>query len=328
MTNAPVALVAGGSRGLGLLIAEQLLRRGHQVAICARTEADLTRAEQSLRVHGTVRSYPCDVREPGQIDSLLEAVRRDLGPIEVLVTVAGIIQVGPAEALTEQHFQDAIDTMLWGPIRLARGVLPEMRERGHGRIGTVTSIGGKVSPPHLLPYAVAKFGAVGFSEGLSAELAGTGVTSTTIVPGLMRTGSHERAQFVGDPGAEYAWFGPAASLPLLTMSADRAARKIVNGVLSGRPLVTLTPLAKIGTRVHGVAPATTVRLLGLTNRLLPAAPQSESRHGDSPQGSADHTTLTGRRARTTLTRPARAAVGALTVLGSRAARRNNERGAS
>lgn len=323
MKHQPVALVAGGSRGLGLLIAEELLRRGHQVAICARTPVDLTRAEQSLRRHGSVRSYPCDVRDPDQIDALVARVRSDLGPVEVLVTVAGIIQVGPAEALTEQHFQDAIDTMLWGPVRLARAVLPEMRCRGHGRIGTVTSIGGKVAPPHLLAYAVAKFGAVGFSEGLTAELAGTGVTATTIVPGLMRTGSHERAHFVGDQGAEYAWFGPAASLPLLTMSAERAARKIVSAVLAGRPLVTLTPLAKIATRVHGLAPATTVRLLGLTNRLLPSAPPSSShRQGDD----AVPATLTGREARTTLSRPARAAVGALTVLGSRAARRHNERG--
>lgn len=145
-----------------------------------------------------MRAYVCDVREPDQIDDLISRVREDLGAVEVLVTVAGVIQVGPAAAMTEEHYQQAVDTMLWGPIRLARAVLPDMRERGHGRIGTVTSIGGKVSPPHLLPYAVAKFGAVGFSEGLSADLAGTGVSSTIIVPGLMRTGSHERAHFTGD----------------------------------------------------------------------------------------------------------------------------------
>ncbi len=323
MGHQPVALVAGGSRGLGLLVAGELLGRGHRVAICARTAADLERAERSLRTHGTVRAYVCDVRDPLQIDRLVADVRRDLGPVEVLVTVAGVIQVGPVEAMTEQHFQDAVDTMLWGPVRLARAVLPEMHERGHGRIGTVSSIGGKVAPPHLLPYAVAKFGATGFSEGLAVELAGSGVTATTVVPGLMRTGSHERAEFTGDHGAEFAWFGPAASLPLLTMSGERAARLIVRGVLAGRPLVTLTPMAKIGTRVHGVAPATTVRLLGLAGRLLPATPGAAL-----PGGSEHGRTVGGRRAGATLTRGARATVGALTVLGSRAARRYNQRGAA
>lgn len=316
MTPPPVALVAGASRGLGLLIARELLRRGHRVAICARTPADLARAEESLGRDGTVRAFPCDVREPEQIDRLVEQVRSALGPIDVLVTVAGIIQVGPAESMTEEHYRDALDTMLWGPIRLALAVLPGMRGRGHGRIGTVTSVGGRISPPHLLPYAVAKFGAVGFSEGLAADLAGTGVTSTTIVPGLMRVGSHERARFTGRPGAEFAWFGPAASLPLLTMSGERAARKIVGAVLAGRPVVTLTPLAKIATRAHGLAPATTVRLLGLNKRLLPSAPAAGE----------ESTTMTGVQARSTLSRPARAVVDVLTTLGRKAARRTNERG--
>lgn len=316
MTEHPVALVAGASRGLGLLIARDLLRRGHRVAICARSPADLDRAETLLEPHGTVRAIPCDIRDPAQIEQLVETVRTELGPVDVLVTVAGVIQVGPVDAVTEEHYRQAVDTMLWGPIRLAHAVLPGMQERGRGRIGTITSIGGRVSPPHLLPYAVAKFGAIGFSEGLTAELTGTGVTATTVVPGLMRTGSHERALFTGRQGAEFAWFGPAASLPVLTMSAERAARKTVDGVLGGRPVVTLTPLAKVAGRVHGLAPATTVRLLGLVNQVLPAAPPAA---GSSP-------TLTGAQARRTLSRPARLAVDVLTTLGRRAARRNNEHG--
>ena len=108
--------------------------------------------------------------------------------------------------------------------------------------------------PHLLPYSTAKFGAVGFTQGLSAELAGTGVTVTTVAPGLMRTGSHLRATFTGNHGAEYAWFAAGASMPLVSMDAERAARKIVDGVLGGRPMVVLTPLAKLGIRVAGAGP--------------------------------------------------------------------------
>src|SRR5690606_34151061 len=208
---------------------------------------------------------------------------------------------------TDEHYRDALDTMLWAPVRLTNAVLPTMRARGHGRIGTVTSIGGKLPPPHLLPYAVAKHGAVGFSETLAVELAGTGVTSTTVVPGLMRTGSHERAEFTGRQEAEYAWFGPAASLPLLTMSAERAARKLVDGVLAGRPHVFLTPMAKIGTRVHEVAPSTTVRLMGVMKRLLP----------DNPADADASREQLGRETLGALSRGAASVVGVLTTFGSR-----------
>lgn len=314
--DAPVALVAGASRGLGFLVARELLDRGHRVVISARSQDDLARAAALLTAHGPVTARAADLRDPEQITSLVAAVERELGPVEVLVSVLGIIQVGPAAAMTDEHYRDALDTMLWAPVRLTNAVLPTMRARGHGRIGTVTSIGGKLPPPHLLPYAVAKHGAVGFSETLAVELAGTGVTSTTVVPGLMRTGSHERASFTGRQEAEFAWFGPAASLPLLTMSAERAARKIVDGVLAGRPHVVLTPLAKLGMRVHGVAPATTVRLVGLVNRVLPEHP------GDAD---AEQPTL-GRQARRGLSRGAASVVGTLTALGSRAADRYNQRG--
>ncbi|MGB6021520.1 MAG: SDR family oxidoreductase [Ornithinimicrobium sp.] len=309
--NPSVALVAGASRGLGLLIARELLKRDYRVAICARDAEELTAAVGILSQFGSVRSYVCDVGDRTQVDRMVASIEADLGPVEVLVTVAGVIQVGPAESVTLEHFDEAISTMLWGPVQLAWAVLPGMRERGRGRIGTVASIGGSVSPPHLLPYATAKFAAVGFSEGLSAELSGTGVTSTTVIPGLMRTGSHERALFTGDAAREYAWFAPAASLPLLSMNAERAAATIVDGVLAGRPHVGLTPMTHVGIRVHGLAPSTTVRALGLVRRLLPVAPVEPV-----------PATVSGRAAAAALNSRV---VSGLTVLGSRAARRYNQR---
>lgn len=305
-----LALVMGASRGLGLLIARELLDRGHDVVITARDEEELGAAARRLEGRGRqVHARVCDVRDRAAVDTLVEEVESGIGPVDVLISVAGIIEVGPAEAMTPESFDDAIDTMTRGPIHAALAVLPGMRRRGRGRIGTVTSIGGMVSPPHLLPYATAKFGAVGFSDGLAAALSGTGVTATTVVPGLMRTGSHQRARFSGDAGAEYAWFGPAASMPLLSMDADRAARRIVRAVLSGRPMVVLTPLAWVGIRVRGLAPATTTRVMGWTGRLLPGVPSRGGRHA-----------VEGRDAASTVG----AVVRRLTTLGDKAARRNNE----
>lgn len=306
----PVAVVLGASRGLGFLIARELLDRGHRVVVAARDRAEVDEAVADLSGRGAVTGETCDVRDRHDVGELVGRVEHTLGPIEVLVTVAGIIQAAPAESLALHHFEDAIDTMAWGPINAAMTVLPHMRRRGRGRIGTVTSIGGMVSPPHLLPYATAKFAAVGFSDGLAAALSGTGVTATTIVPGLMRTGGHEHARFGGDPAAEYSWFTPAASLPILSTDADHAARRIVDAVLAGRPMVVLTPLAWLGIRVRGLAPATTTRVMGLFGRLLP----------DAPRG-AGARTVAGKEARG---RVQSRVVHALSRLGDRAARRTHE----
>lgn len=280
--------------------------------ICARDEAELDRAVQQLASWGhTARRYVCDVTDHKAVESLVQRVEQEVGPVEVAVHVAGVIQVGPLAALTREHFEQAIDIMLWGPVNLALAVLPGMRERRRGRIATVASIGGMLSVPHLLPYSTAKFGAVGFSQGLRAELAGTGISVTTIVPGLMRTGSHLRAQFTGNQAAEYAWFAPGASLPLVSMDAERAAAKIARGILDGKGVLLLTPLAKVAARFSGVAPATTGALMGVMARLLP----------DAPAGDSEGQTVEGHDARARLNS---AVVERLTVLGTRAAKRLNE----
>lgn len=312
-TVQPVALVMGASRGLGLLIAHELVARGHRVVISSRTEADLLSArEQLVRDHpgAQVDVRPCDVSDREAVLELVGDVESSVGPIEVLLTVAGVIQVGPAQAMTFEHFDSSLGIMLHGPINVTLPVVEAMRGRGHGRIGTITSIGGEVTPPHLWPYGVAKSGAVAFSEGLAAELSGTGVSATTVVPGLMRTGSHERAQFTGQGAKEYAWFGPAASLPLLSMDAGRAAGKIVDAVLAGDVRCELTPLTVLGTRFRGLLPGVTTHLMGLTSRLLPSA-------------SGPGETIEGHEAKRRL---GSSVVDALTTLGSRAAQRNNERG--
>ena len=268
--ESPIAFVAGASRGLGLLIARELGRCGYRLVICSRTETELRQAAERLRTEGyEVEAQVCDVTDNAAVIERVLRIEQEVGPIDVLVCVAGIIQVGPVESTTLGHFRAAIDTMLLGPVHLCLAVLPTMLEAGAGRIGVVSSVGGVVSVPHLLPYSVAKFGAVGLTEGLQAELSGTGVTATTIVPGLMRTGGHVHAQFVGDAAKDYAWFAPGASLPLLSVSAERAARRIVDGVLAGRSQVELTPLTWVGRRVHGLFPGPTSRLLGLVARAIP-----------------------------------------------------------
>lgn len=137
----------------------------------------------------------CDVTDRGQVEDLVRSVSERFGRLDVLVNNADIIEVGPVTAMTVDDFATAHDVMFWGMLYPTLAALPHLRRRHRGRIINITSVGGKISAPHLLPYNCAKFAAVGLSEGLRAELAGSGVSVTAVVPGLMRTGSHLRALF-------------------------------------------------------------------------------------------------------------------------------------
>ncbi|OMH31286.1 SDR family oxidoreductase [Tersicoccus sp. Bi-70] len=312
-----VALVVGASRGLGLLMARDLLEQGYRVVIAARNEQTLAAAAADLDPSGTrVLHRVADAGDPDAVADLVAFAERQ-GVLDVVVHVAGVIQVGPLAAMNRGHFREAIDIMTWGPINVALAAVPGMRARGHGRIGIVTSLGGKVSAPHLVPYSTAKFGAVGFTQGLAAELAGTGVTATTLVPGLMRTGSHLQAAFVGDVEKEYRWFSLGATLPLVAMPAERAAHKMVAATLAGKPVAAIGIAAQASTRFGGLAPSITVRGMGIFNRFLPGTTAS----GPNVR-SDDATTVKGEDARRRLASPL---VNFLTGLGHRAAQKNLER---
>lgn len=265
----PIALVAGASRGLGLAVARELGNAGQRVVITARTADDLRRATALLDAEGvSAIARVQDVGDAAAARELVADVETEHGPIETLITVAGMLKVGPLPDRAEDY-DEPIDTMLRGPINMVHAVLPRMRRRGHGRIGIVTSIAAIVPTPHLVPYTAAKYGAIGFAQGLTEELQGEPISVTTIVPGLMRTGGHWHADYTGRPGQEYAWFALLSSLPIISIAADRAAGIIVRGVLAGRTKIIFTPLARVGEVAYRISPRATVSLLGLTNRLLP-----------------------------------------------------------
>ena len=186
-----VAVVTGGSRGLGLALSRELARHSCRLVICARDEEELRRAERDLRSDGAeVTAVRCDITDDPAPRLLVDTALRSYGRLDIVVNNAGTIQVGPVEHASDADFESALRLMALAPARLVLAALPVMRDRGHGRIVNVTSVGGKVSVPHLLPYSMAKFAAVGLSEGLRAELGPGPVTVTTAVPGLMRTRSH------------------------------------------------------------------------------------------------------------------------------------------
>jgi short-subunit dehydrogenase len=138
-----------------------------------------------------------------------------------------------------------------------------------GNIVNITSIGGKVTVPHLLPYCCAKFAAVALSEGLSIELAPSGIRVTTIVPGLMRTGSHLNAQFKGRQSAEYGWFAAGAATPAISISAERSARSIVSATARGQKERILSLPAEVLANFSAITPSLSRAVLSAVNHFLP-----------------------------------------------------------
>ncbi|HEY9721435.1 MAG TPA: SDR family NAD(P)-dependent oxidoreductase [Oscillatoriaceae cyanobacterium] len=275
-----VCLVTGASHGLGYLIAGALAREGARLVICARHAELLESARRHLEAEGAeVLAVTCDVSDRAQVDALaVEAIAR-FGGLDVVVNNAGVLEVGPFETMHVDDFVHDLSVNFWGPFNVTMAVLPALVRSRIRRLVFIDSIGGRVAIPHLLPYSCAKFALRGFAEGLRTELAKAKIAVTVVLPGLMRTGSALNARFKGPARNEFTWFGVLASTPLTTMDAERAAERIVTALKRGEAEVTLSWQAKVLGLAHDLFPSTTMDLLGVVNRLLPAATSAETRQG-------------------------------------------------
>ena len=268
--NGKIVLITGGSRGLGLATAKEFAGEGAVVVICSRDLEELERAKVQIdAIGGSSHVFACDVSSAQQVNNLVARVQERVGPIDVLVNNAGIIKVGPLLNMIREDFEEAMDVMFWGIVNTTLGVLPSMLQRKQGSIINITSVGGKISVPHLLPYCCAKFAAMGFSEGLRTELAAEGIRVSTIVPGLMRTGSHLNATFRGNHLGEYGWFAAGAASPIVSIDAVRAARSIVRAAQLGTGEMVLSVPAKLLVGMQGLWPQMLADVLVLANRFLP-----------------------------------------------------------
>ena len=266
-------IIAGGSRGLGLALARELADQGARIVLVARSADDLAEAQRELmtRTGEDVLAIPADLTRPGEMEWVRDHVLARHGRIDVLINCAGIIQVGPIEHMTFDDFQRALATHFWAPLFAMNAVVPVMWEQGGGRIVNISSIGGKIAPPHLAPYAASKFALVGLSDALRAELTQTGIRITTVCPGLMRTGSHLNITVKGRHQEEFAWFAISDAMPLLSMGVRRAAHKIVEACRHGDARLTIGLPARLAVAADALAPNLVADLVGAASRLLPLA---------------------------------------------------------
>jgi NAD(P)-dependent dehydrogenase (short-subunit alcohol dehydrogenase family) len=249
----------------------------------------------------------CDVTDRDAVACAISDVLARRGRIDLLFNNAGTIQVGPLEHMTEDDFARAMRVHFWAPLYTSMAVLPTMRRQGAGRIVNIASIGGRVAVPHMAPYSASKFALVGLSSALRAELARDRVYVTTVCPGLMRTGSHVNAEIKGRHRSEYAWFAVAASAPLLSMDASRAARRIVDACRRGVAHLDLGLPTRLMSIAQAAMPELVADTMSVATRILPSPTDAT---GDQIRRGRDSTSVV--------------APSILTRLGDQASAANNE----
>jgi short-subunit dehydrogenase len=280
-----VALISGGSRGLGLEIARNICGRGGKVALLARDNDELAQAKSDLdRFKTEVLTIQCDLLESAQIQTAVQQTLQHFRKIDILINNAGTVEVGPIQHFQIKDFDREMRLHFWAPYILQFLVVPQMRAKGGGRIVNISSIGGRVAVPHMVPYSASKFALTGFSDSLRAELARDKIFVTTVTPGMMRTGSHVHATFKGDHAAEYRWFDWSRKIPFASISVERAARKIVNACARGKPVLVMPSSAYLIIAANAVFPNLIARVMTMFSRSLPS---QVSQSGNEPKSGAE-----------------------------------------
>jgi 2-hydroxycyclohexanecarboxyl-CoA dehydrogenase len=187
--NAPkIVIVTGAASGIGLGISRRFATGGHAVAMLDMQAEALEREAAKLRERGaTVLTQVVDVSRRSDIDAAYAAVRRQLGPIEVVIANAGIAGTQPFVTMTVEQWQRMLDVNLTGVFHTIQAALPDLIERKSGRIVTISSQSGQSGAPERVHYAAAKAGVIGLTKSLARELAKHGITVNTIPPSIVDT---------------------------------------------------------------------------------------------------------------------------------------------
>lgn len=267
-----VVVITGSDSGFGLIQARQVAEQGAIVVLAARNAEALEAAAEAVRREGApeAAAIPTDVSDPAEARRLIERVVERFGGIDVLINTAGLMLVGAEPTLTLDDMRRLMAVNFWGAVHTSMAALPHMRRARSGRIANVSSIGGRLALPHMIPYTASKFALAGYTKALRPEALRDGVYVTGIYPAPMRTGGHRHAWFKGDREAEYAWFSLGDVLPVAATSAESAARAAIRGIQGGDPEVIVGLGARLGIALDGLAPNWAAEAIGLLEGAFPA----------------------------------------------------------
>jgi 3-dehydrosphinganine reductase len=248
ITNAH-AIVTGGSSGIGRAVARQLVTRGARVSVLARRQDLLDETAAELRTAGgRLETASVDVTDRDAVHDAIARLTEALGPCDVLVTSAGMVEPGYFSALPDDVFEQTMDVDYFGTLWPIRAVVPSMVERGSGSIVGVSSGAGLVGVFGYSAYSPAKFAVRGLLEVLRCELAPYGVHVGCACPPDTDTPQLAYENRIKPPETA------AISGAIKPISAERVARSIVKGIERERFLITSDAQTRLLARLTGVAP--------------------------------------------------------------------------
>jgi len=200
-----VAIVTGGSEGLGRATVERFARSKAKVAMCARRKDVLERAADEIRksTGAEIFAMATDVTKPAEIEAFVAAAVQQLGGVDILVNNAGTSAAASFEAVDDATWQIDIDVKLMAAIRFCRLVIPHMKRRGGGRIINVTTVGGKAPAARALPTSVTRAAGINLTKSLANEYAPDKILVNTICLGFVKSAQWERRAKGGDMEAYY-----------------------------------------------------------------------------------------------------------------------------
>ena len=189
-----VAIITGGSEGIGKFAALRMAQEGARVVIVARRPDVLEAAAQDIRVatEGMVLPVSADVMEPDSAYRVVQAALDNFGRVDILVNNAGVSMAKPFEGVSDEDWQSDFDLKLWGAIRFCRAVIPEMRKVGGGRIINVTNLGGRTPGASSMPTSISRAAGIAVTKALSKDLAKDNILVSTVCIGTVKSGQHER----------------------------------------------------------------------------------------------------------------------------------------
>jgi NAD(P)-dependent dehydrogenase (short-subunit alcohol dehydrogenase family) len=190
-----VAIVTGGSEGIGKAAAQRMAEEGARVVIVARRPDVLEAAARDIKAAtggGVVLPVAGDVTEPATIERTVQTALDNFGRIDILVNNAGTSMAKPFESVSDADWEADFDLKVWGAVRFIRAVLPAMRQVGGGRIINVTNLGGRTPGPSSMPTSISRAAGIAITKGLSKDLAKDNILVNTVCIGLIKSGQHER----------------------------------------------------------------------------------------------------------------------------------------
>ena len=238
-----VAIITGGSDGIGKAAALSMAKEGANVVIVARRQEVLDQAVQEIKTatEGSVIPLALDITSDGAAQKMIKTAADNFGRVDIIVNNAGSSMAKPFENVSHEDWQGDFELKVWAAVRLMQESITEMRKVGGGRIINVTNLGGRTPGPSSMPTSISRAAGIAITKGLSKDLAKENILVTTVCIGLVKSGQHQRrfdARIEKEPNLSldtfYSELAQARSVPIGRVAEPEEAGDVITFLASAR----------------------------------------------------------------------------------------------